>query len=317
MASTATAGPPSCSRPAASTPWTGAPTTARVPRTSAARREQARQLGGVVRRREQQRAPRRSRPPASAASAASRPASSAASRWVESADSGAQHVPSRASRRAVPGRVSGPFGARLGLRPGARRLPSWHRATLPESGGNPPPAHRLDAMNRLEAVEGALGRLRADREPQRISTRWRRIFSARRSSPSIPKPTASTTTSTRPASCRSRRARQIYLIDPLALGGPAELSPLGAGARVAGDPKIFHAAEYDIYVLKRDCCFQFANLFDTMISAQLLGYSVGGALEPDRAHFGVKLPKDEQRSDWSTRPLSSRQQSYAASDVLT
>jgi ribonuclease D len=30
----------------------------------------------------------------------------------------------------------------------------------------------------------------------------------------------------------------------------------------------------------------------------------------------VKLPKDEQRSDWSARPLSSRQQSYAASDVL-
>jgi ribonuclease D len=33
-------------------------------------------------------------------------------------------------------------------------------------------------------------------------------------------------------------------------------------------------------------------------------------------HFQVNLPKDEQRSDWSTRPLSSRQLSYAAADVL-
>ena len=80
--------------------------------------------------------------------------------------------------------------------------------------------------------------------------------------------------------------------------------------------KIFHAAEYDIYVLKRDCCFRFANLFDTMISAQLLGYPSVGLSSLTERHFDVKLPKDEQRSDWSTRPLSSRQQSYAAADVL-
>jgi ribonuclease D len=33
-------------------------------------------------------------------------------------------------------------------------------------------------------------------------------------------------------------------------------------------------------------------------------------------HFGVNLPKDEQRSDWSRRPLTEKQLSYAASDVL-
>jgi ribonuclease D len=80
--------------------------------------------------------------------------------------------------------------------------------------------------------------------------------------------------------------------------------------------KIFHAAEYDIFVLKRDCSFRFENLFDTMISAQILGYpSVGLASLADR-HFGVKLPKEEQRSDWSRRPLTDKQMSYAASDVL-
>ncbi len=110
--------------------------------------------------------------------------------------------------------------------------------------------------------------------------------------------------------------RHIYLVDPIALGGAAELSPLGPVLASPSILKIFHAAEYDIYVLKRDCSFQFANLFDTMISAQLLGYPSVGLSSLTERHFGVKLPKDEQRSDWSARPLSSRQQSYAASDVL-
>jgi ribonuclease D len=32
-------------------------------------------------------------------------------------------------------------------------------------------------------------------------------------------------------------------------------------------------------------------------------------------HFGVRLPKDEQRSDWSIRPLRQSQLAYAAADV--
>ena len=110
--------------------------------------------------------------------------------------------------------------------------------------------------------------------------------------------------------------RNIYLIDPLALGGPAELAPL---APIFASPeirKIFHAAEYDIFVLKRDCSFEFANLFDTMISAQLLGYPSVGLSSIAARHFDVNLPKDEQRSDWSRRPLTPKQLSYAAADVL-
>ena len=110
--------------------------------------------------------------------------------------------------------------------------------------------------------------------------------------------------------------RQIYLIDPLACGGPAELSPLGPIFASPDIVKIFHAAEYDIFVLKRDCGFQFANLFDTMVSAQLLGYSSLGLAGLAERHFQVNLPKEQQRSDWSHRPLSPRQLSYAAADVL-
>lgn len=107
----------------------------------------------------------------------------------------------------------------------------------------------------------------------------------------------------------------IFLVDPLALGGPSELAPLGPVFASKKIRKVFHAAEYDLYVLKRDCGFEFANLFDTMISAQLLGYPAVGLAALSERHFNVKLPKDEQRSDWSARPLTESQLLYAAADV--
>ena len=110
--------------------------------------------------------------------------------------------------------------------------------------------------------------------------------------------------------------RQTYLVDPLALGGPSELAPLGPVFASPEIRKIFHAAEYDLFVLRRDCSFRFANLFDTMISAQILGYPSVGLSSLTQQHFDVNLPKDEQRSDWSTRPLTQSQLSYAAADVL-
>ena len=110
--------------------------------------------------------------------------------------------------------------------------------------------------------------------------------------------------------------KHCYLVDPLALGGPAELAPLGPVFASPKVRKIFHAAEYDIFVLKRDCGFRFANLFDTMVSAQLLGYPSIGLAALIEHHFGISVPKDEQRSDWSRRPLSDKQLKYAAGDVL-
>jgi ribonuclease D len=107
----------------------------------------------------------------------------------------------------------------------------------------------------------------------------------------------------------------IFLVDPLALGGPAELAPLAPVFASRKVRKVFHAAEYDLYVLKRDCGFEFANLFDTMVSAQILGYPAVGLQAMAERHFGVRLPKDEQRSDWSNRPLTENQMLYAAADV--
>ncbi len=107
----------------------------------------------------------------------------------------------------------------------------------------------------------------------------------------------------------------VWLVDPLALGGPAKLEPLGKMMKSPSVRVLFHAGEYDLFVLKRDCGFEFKNIFDTMISAQLLGYPAIGLAALIEHHFGMKLPKDEQRSDWSRRPLTDKQLWYAASDV--
>jgi ribonuclease D len=99
------------------------------------------------------------------------------------------------------------------------------------------------------------------------------------------------------------------------MGGPEALEPLAPLFASPDIRTLFHAAEYDLYVLKRDCGFRFNSLFDTMICAQLLGYSGVGLAALIERHFDVKLPKDEQRSDWSARPLRGSQLTYAAADV--
>lgn len=109
--------------------------------------------------------------------------------------------------------------------------------------------------------------------------------------------------------------RGIYLVDPLTLRAPDELAPLAPVLSSTEIRKVFHAAEYDLFVLRRDCGFQVANLFDTMVSAQLLGYPAIGLAAIAERHFGFQLPKDEQRSDWSARPLRESQLTYAAADV--
>ncbi len=106
-----------------------------------------------------------------------------------------------------------------------------------------------------------------------------------------------------------------FLIDPLSMP-PRGLEPL---APVLANPairKIFHAAEYDLFVLHRHCGLTVRGLFDTMISAQMLGYPAVGLGALVERHFDVKLSKDQQRTDWSRRPLREVQLNYAASDVI-
>jgi ribonuclease D len=103
-----------------------------------------------------------------------------------------------------------------------------------------------------------------------------------------------------------------YLIDPIAL---QDLSPLKAIFADPGSQKIFHAAENDIVLLKKHFSFEFSNIFDTLLAAQILGYREVGLASLLSRFFSIRLDKAEQRSDWSRRPLSADQMRYAVDDT--
>lgn len=103
-----------------------------------------------------------------------------------------------------------------------------------------------------------------------------------------------------------------YVIDPLAIG---DVSPLG---RITADPQVqlvFHAAEYDVAMLKQDYGFEFSNIFDTMIAARVLGLPQFGLANLLQQYFGVEQDKRFQRADWGKRPLSPAQIEYAQLDT--
>jgi len=103
-----------------------------------------------------------------------------------------------------------------------------------------------------------------------------------------------------------------YLLDPLSLPDLSTLAPIFADAAIE---KVFHAAEYDVMVLKRDHDFQFANLFDTMIASRVLGWPHHGLGSILARHFGVAQDKRMQRHNWARRPLSAGEMEYARLDT--
>ncbi len=105
---------------------------------------------------------------------------------------------------------------------------------------------------------------------------------------------------------------QDYLLDPLALPDLGILAPIFENPEIE---KIFHAAEYDLICLKRDFDFQFANLFDTLIAARILGYAKVGLGNMLDQKFGVKVNKKFQKADWGKRPLDQDMLNYARLDT--
>jgi ribonuclease D len=105
---------------------------------------------------------------------------------------------------------------------------------------------------------------------------------------------------------------RTVLIDPLQGASPAPLAELFADPAVR---KIFHAADYDLRSLHRDFGLEVRGLFDTMISAQLLGEEKIGLADVLGKHFGVILDKRFQRADWAMRPLPAEMITYAAEDT--
>jgi ribonuclease D len=104
-----------------------------------------------------------------------------------------------------------------------------------------------------------------------------------------------------------------HLIDPLVLSTLAPLGPFFADPRIL---KVLHAADNDLGYLKRLYGFTSAGIFDTAIAARFLGVtslSLEGLL---RDFLGVDPGPSRQKDDWSRRPLSPAQETYALNDVL-
>jgi len=103
-----------------------------------------------------------------------------------------------------------------------------------------------------------------------------------------------------------------YILDPLA---GLDLSPLARFFAAPEVQKVFHAAEYDVMCLKRDFGFRFANLFDTMWAARILGWPRVGLGDVLKQTFDVRTNKRYQRYNWGKRPLEPEALAYACLDT--
>lgn len=104
------------------------------------------------------------------------------------------------------------------------------------------------------------------------------------------------------------------IVDPLAEG--IDLAPFCELLRNADVTKVLHAARQDMEIFYKLCNTVPGPIFDTQIAAMALGFgdSVGyGALVKGR--LNINLDKGARFTDWSRRPLSEKQLSYALADV--
>ncbi|MCI6573720.1 MAG: HRDC domain-containing protein [Actinomycetaceae bacterium] len=106
-----------------------------------------------------------------------------------------------------------------------------------------------------------------------------------------------------------RAGAGTFLIDPV--GIERELAPL---ARVMHDEWILHAADSDLPSLHELGLFP-TKIFDTEIAALLLGFEHVSLQALAAEILGQELAKEYSHSDWSARPLSAEQRTYAALDV--
>ena len=103
-----------------------------------------------------------------------------------------------------------------------------------------------------------------------------------------------------------------YILDPFAIEDLSALGPLFGNPKIE---KIFHAAEYDLICLTRDFEYRFANIFDTMYAARVLGYPFVGLDNMLAEKLDIKVDKRHQKADWAARPLTASQIDYARFDT--
>ncbi len=105
------------------------------------------------------------------------------------------------------------------------------------------------------------------------------------------------------------------LVDPLA-GDGLSLEPLVELFRNENVVKVFHAARQDLEIFHVDCGVIPKPLFDTQVAAMVCGFGEQVGYETlVRKIARAGLDKSSRFTDWSRRPLSEAQKTYALADV--
>ena len=109
-------------------------------------------------------------------------------------------------------------------------------------------------------------------------------------------------------------AADAVLIDPLAEG--MSLEPLYELFRNQNVVKVFHAARQDLEIFHVDGDVMPVPLFDTQVAAMVCGFGEQVGYETlVRKIAKASLDKSSRFTDWSRRPLSEAQKTYAQADV--
>jgi ribonuclease D len=104
------------------------------------------------------------------------------------------------------------------------------------------------------------------------------------------------------------------LVDPLVEG--LSLAPLYELFRDHGVVKVFHAARQDLEIFHVDAGIIPEPLFDTQVAAMVCGFGEQVGYETlVRKVAKASLDKSSRFTDWSRRPLSEAQKTYALADV--
>lgn len=112
---------------------------------------------------------------------------------------------------------------------------------------------------------------------------------------------------------RADSRTKVAIVDAL---GELDLEPLRPALQSEKITKVIHNAVFDAGRLATHFKFRVAPIFDTMVAARRGGekrYSLKAQAE---MHLGLRLDKSARTSDWSRRPLDTKQIYYAALDAF-
>ncbi|MCJ8320725.1 MAG: ribonuclease D [Colwellia sp.] len=105
----------------------------------------------------------------------------------------------------------------------------------------------------------------------------------------------------------------LALIDPITID---DLSPFWQLLADGNICKVLHACSEDLEVFLTAGNCKPVNLIDSQIMMSFLGHGLSMGYAAMIQHFtDIELDKSESRTDWTKRPLTARQLSYAEADV--